>query len=159
MKMYWGSGGIVPRLLDLGTGWKWVVSFTPRPLYPQGKSPGTHWIGGWVGPRAILDTVVKRKILSPHRKSNSRTSIIQPVANCYTDWVITAVLRNKCLYIYDDNGERNFYIWSTNLTSFRALGDWYMTAGSQATGFRTLSNVFCSHLCILWYRDLNIQIF
>jgi hypothetical protein len=24
---------------DLGTRWRWVVSFTPRPLYPQGKSP------------------------------------------------------------------------------------------------------------------------
>jgi len=23
----------------LGTRWRWVVSFTPRPLYPQGKSP------------------------------------------------------------------------------------------------------------------------
>jgi hypothetical protein len=20
----------------------------PRPLYPRGKNPGTHWIGGWV---------------------------------------------------------------------------------------------------------------
>jgi len=27
--------------------------------------PGTHWIGGWVGPSAILDTVVKRKIPAP----------------------------------------------------------------------------------------------
>jgi hypothetical protein len=26
-------------------------------LYPQGKSPGTHWIGGWVSPRAVLDAV------------------------------------------------------------------------------------------------------
>jgi len=25
--------------LDLGTRWKWVVSFTPRPLYPCRKSP------------------------------------------------------------------------------------------------------------------------
>jgi hypothetical protein len=39
MKTYWGSGGIAPRLLDLGTRWKWVVSFTHRPRYPQGKSP------------------------------------------------------------------------------------------------------------------------
>jgi hypothetical protein len=39
-----------------------VVSFTPRPLYPQGKSPGTPCIGGWVGPRAVLDAVVKRRI-------------------------------------------------------------------------------------------------
>jgi hypothetical protein len=35
MKTYWGSGGIAPRILDLGTRWKWVVSFTPRPLYQQ----------------------------------------------------------------------------------------------------------------------------
>jgi hypothetical protein len=34
-----GSGGIAPRILDFGIRWRWVVSFTPRPLYPQGKSP------------------------------------------------------------------------------------------------------------------------
>jgi len=39
MKAYWGIGGIAPRILELGTGWGWVVSFTPRPRYPQGKSP------------------------------------------------------------------------------------------------------------------------
>jgi hypothetical protein len=39
MKAYWGSGGIAPRILDLGTRWRWVVSLTPRPHYPQGKSP------------------------------------------------------------------------------------------------------------------------
>jgi hypothetical protein len=33
------------------------------------------WIGGWVGPRAGLDMVVKRKILSPCQESNPRTSI------------------------------------------------------------------------------------
>jgi hypothetical protein len=38
MKTYWG-GGIAPRILDLDTRWKWVVSFTPQPLYRQGKSP------------------------------------------------------------------------------------------------------------------------
>jgi hypothetical protein len=39
-----------------------MVSFTPRPLYPQGKNRGTHWIRGWVGLRAVLEAVVKRKI-------------------------------------------------------------------------------------------------
>jgi hypothetical protein len=39
MKTYCGSGGIVPQILDLGTRWRWVVSFMPRPLYPRGKSP------------------------------------------------------------------------------------------------------------------------
>jgi len=39
MKAYWESGCIVPLILDLGTRWRWVVSSTPRPLYPQGRSP------------------------------------------------------------------------------------------------------------------------
>jgi hypothetical protein len=44
-----------------------------------------HWIGGSVGPRAVLDAVVKRKIPSPRRESNPRTPIVQPVAQRYTD--------------------------------------------------------------------------
>jgi hypothetical protein len=32
MKTYWGSGAIVPHILNLGTRWRWVVNFTPRPL-------------------------------------------------------------------------------------------------------------------------------
>jgi translation elongation factor EF-G len=37
-----------------------------------------------VGPRAVLEAVVKRKIPSPRRKSNPKTPIIQPVAQRYT---------------------------------------------------------------------------
>jgi hypothetical protein len=40
-----------------------MVSFTPQPLLYQGKNSGTHWLGAWVGPRAGLDVVAKRKIL------------------------------------------------------------------------------------------------
>jgi hypothetical protein len=36
-----------------------------------------------VGPRAVLDAVVKRKIPSPRRESNPRTSIVQPVTQRY----------------------------------------------------------------------------
>jgi hypothetical protein len=39
MKAYWGSVCIAPRIIELDTRWRWVVSSTPRPLYPQGKSP------------------------------------------------------------------------------------------------------------------------
>jgi hypothetical protein len=37
MKAYWGSGGIAPRILDLGTRWKWSVSL-PAALQPR-KEP------------------------------------------------------------------------------------------------------------------------
>jgi hypothetical protein len=33
----------------------------PWLLYPRERAPGIHWIRGWVGHRAILDTVVKRE--------------------------------------------------------------------------------------------------
>jgi len=39
MEVYWGRGDTVPRILDLGTRWRRVVNFTPRPHYPQGKRP------------------------------------------------------------------------------------------------------------------------
>jgi len=43
---------------------------TPAALLP-GKEPGTHWIGGWVGPRVGLDAVAKRRNpLSPNWESN-----------------------------------------------------------------------------------------
>jgi hypothetical protein len=36
-----------------------VVSFKPLPLYPRERAPGTHFIGGWVDPRAGLDDMEK----------------------------------------------------------------------------------------------------
>jgi len=38
----------------------WVVNAMPRPLYPR-ERPGTHCIGGWVGPRAGLDRCGKSR--------------------------------------------------------------------------------------------------
>jgi hypothetical protein len=35
----------------------------PAALTPRGKSPSTYWAGGWVGPKAGLEGVNKRKFL------------------------------------------------------------------------------------------------
>jgi len=37
VKTYWGSGGVAPHI-NLGTRWKWLVSFMSQPLYSQGKN-------------------------------------------------------------------------------------------------------------------------
>jgi hypothetical protein len=52
MKAYCGSGGIASRIIDLGTRWKWVINFTPRPLYHQGKSPRYPLDRGLGGPQS-----------------------------------------------------------------------------------------------------------
>jgi hypothetical protein len=65
-------------------GGEWSAS-RPGLFTPRERAPGIHRIGGWVGPRAVMDAVVKRKIPSPRRESNHRTPIVQPVAQRYTD--------------------------------------------------------------------------
>jgi hypothetical protein len=52
--------------LTSATRWGWVISVTPRPRF----TPGTHWIGGWVGLGDGLDEGARRKILCPCRGSN-----------------------------------------------------------------------------------------
>jgi hypothetical protein len=72
MKTYWRSEGIAPRIHDPSTRWE-VSGQLPAPvaLPPSERPPGTHLTGGWVGPRAGIDAVVKGKIPNPCRDSNS----------------------------------------------------------------------------------------
>jgi hypothetical protein len=69
MKAY---GGVEASTLD-GGGW---VSFTSL----GGRGPGTHWIGGWVGPTADLDAVEKKEISCLCSGSNPDFMIFQPIA-------------------------------------------------------------------------------
>jgi hypothetical protein len=52
----------------------------PVALLSGERAPGTHWIGGWMGPRVGLDAVEKRKIMQcrvskPDRLARSSTLI------------------------------------------------------------------------------------
>jgi hypothetical protein len=78
-------------------GGEWSAS-RPGRFTPRERAPGSHWIGGWVSPRAVMDAVVKRKIPSPSRESNPTTPIVQPVAQRYTDWAITVLYPISCIH-------------------------------------------------------------
>jgi hypothetical protein len=65
-------------------GGEWSASRPGRFTHRE-RAPGVHWTGGWVGPRAVLDAVVKREIPSPRWESNPRTPTVKPVAQRYTD--------------------------------------------------------------------------
>jgi hypothetical protein len=51
----------MPLLTLALDGGEWSASHSSH-FTPRERVPGIHWIGGWVDPRADLDTVVKRKI-------------------------------------------------------------------------------------------------
>jgi hypothetical protein len=71
-----------------------VVSLTPRPLYPRGKSlrhPSDRRLGGpqswsWLGGEQQISQP------PPPRESNSRTPIVQTVASRYTRWATSALV-------------------------------------------------------------------
>jgi hypothetical protein len=68
MKAYWGVELEFHAFLTSAlAGGEWSASYPSR-FTPRGRAPGTYWIGGWVGSRAVLDAVVKRKIPSPRRE-------------------------------------------------------------------------------------------
>jgi len=52
-----------------------VRSASRSSRFAPGKEPGIHWLGGWVGPRADLDAVSKRKTSFPVPARN-RTPIV-----------------------------------------------------------------------------------
>jgi hypothetical protein len=68
-----------------------VISVTPRPHFTPGeRTPGTHWTGGWVGPRAGLDTEARGKIFCLCQGSNPDRPVAQSVVRHYTDFATSA---------------------------------------------------------------------
>jgi hypothetical protein len=69
--------------LDIGNRWRWVVSFTSRPLYHRGNRPRYPFDMRLDDPRTSLEAVEKRKIFL---LDGIRTPVVQPVARRYIDW-------------------------------------------------------------------------
>jgi hypothetical protein len=88
MKAYWGSGFIAPRIFDLGTRWRWVVSFTPQSLYPQRKSfwyPLERRLGG---PQCRSGGGGKEKNSQP-------LSTLEPPCLSQNSWLPSEILKIK----------------------------------------------------------------
>jgi hypothetical protein len=73
----------------------WVVNATPRPLYP-----GTHCVGGWVGPRAGWtggENLAPIGIRSPDRPARSESLYRLSYRGPHTssEWVEEVRLRKK----------------------------------------------------------------
>jgi hypothetical protein len=69
-------------------GDEWSAS-RPGRFTPIERASGTHWIGGWVGPRTGLDDVERRKILPlPELELGllvrlARSQSLSPLPNMY----------------------------------------------------------------------------
>jgi hypothetical protein len=85
-----GSGGIAPQFLTSALDAEWSAS-RPDCFTPGERAPGTHWIGGWVDPRAGFDAVEKTKILhsrewNPGRPARRITDLAIPTPLFFPTW-------------------------------------------------------------------------
>jgi hypothetical protein len=88
VKKYGGSRGIAPPFLisALGGG-EWSASHLGR-FTPWKITSVIYWIGGWVGPRAVMNPGEGKKSLA---SAGIRTPAVKPVTRCYTDWHIQLI--------------------------------------------------------------------
>jgi hypothetical protein len=78
-------------ILDLGTRWRWMVSFTPLPFYTQGRSPTyplCRRLGGSQSQSGHCGEEKKSLALA-----GNQTPAIQPKAHHSTDWAIPDYFR------------------------------------------------------------------
>jgi len=61
-------------------GDEWSVS-RPGRFSPRERVPITDWIGGWMGPRAGLETVLKRKFPSPGPRTTDHSTCRPALVN------------------------------------------------------------------------------
>jgi hypothetical protein len=88
MKAYWEVEISLHSFFDFGTTWRWVVSFTHRTLYLQGKSSSYPLGRRLGGPQSHFGCGGEEKNSQP--LPGLKLPIIQSVAQPYTDWAITA---------------------------------------------------------------------
>jgi hypothetical protein len=85
-----GCGCIDPHFLYLGTSWRWVVSFTPPPLYPRGKCP-RYLLDRRLGvPNNRSGRHGEEKILDSTGTRTPTPLLCSSVATHYTDCAIPA---------------------------------------------------------------------
>ena len=56
--------GIAPLILNLALSGSECLALCFGHFIPPGRNPNIHWIGGWMVPRAVLDTLENTKSLS-----------------------------------------------------------------------------------------------
>jgi len=124
-KAYWEGGGIAPLncLTSALGGDEWSASY-PDHSAPKERAPGTHWIGFWVGPRAVLDMVVKRKIPNPDHPACSLVTILLLLLllllhYTFCDFVsVTKYVRNLSLCKKRNIRVLSYSVYSKEITRF-----------------------------------------
>jgi hypothetical protein len=148
-----GNGGIAPRI-NLGTRWRWVVSLTPLPLYPRGKS-------SWYPLDRRLGGPQSRPGRGGKEKNSQPPSAIEP-------WNPDRPVRSPALYRLNYHGSclvamLKIILYAMNLILWNCLPFFRVLIGPRASyinlcwyvaGYEQFINFFWGS----WHTTWRIQI-
>jgi hypothetical protein len=77
--------------------YEWSAS-RPGSFTPEERTPGTHWTGGWLNPRAGPDSLKRKFLTLPGLEL--RPLVVQLVACRYTDCAIPAPIEVFITYLH-----------------------------------------------------------
>jgi hypothetical protein len=102
-------------------GGEWSASRPGRAF-----TPGTHCTGGWVDPRAGLNTEDRGKILCSCRGSNPDRPVVQPVVRHYTAWANPAP-STRLYGAISHKAASSLYLpqWETEISRNQLNQDWW----------------------------------
>jgi hypothetical protein len=146
---------------DLGTRWRWVISFTPRPLYLQWKSPWYSLDRRLGGPQSRFGRGDEEKNSQPLRESKPGTPIFQPVAYTILIYVFVAqflvfVKSEKFVPYFVSE----YYKWATLRwcgSLLQIVTHWALWYGKLITP--CLLNQHCSSILKMTSSDFTFRLF
>jgi hypothetical protein len=132
----WRSGCIDPHFLELGTSWRWVVSFTPRPLYllweslryPLDRRLG--WPQSWSGRRGEEKIIYPTGTRTPTPRSSSPYPVAMPTALSR----LWKIYLNPQLDIQLLSASRSFYFGNAIWVSTWYMGNFWQPAAHSSAG-------------------------
>jgi hypothetical protein len=110
-------------------GGEWSAS-CPGRFTPSETAPSTHWIGGWVGHRAVLDAVVKREISTPTGNGTLEPRLSSSQNSRYTDWAIVVLYGREIWYVnvMEEKCDHFIAMWWTESNKSRTEKNTYWGA-------------------------------
>jgi hypothetical protein len=139
----------------------WVVSVIPQPCFtPRERTPGTYWIGGWVGLITGLDTEGRGKIVclclgsNPGHPICSQTSqLICKMKKCS----LYVQVRNRFVWTSLVIKQFNLHMESTQLIN--ECPNWEMPLFSSCLSTHFYNSLHIDHNFSFQFFELEIQVF
>jgi hypothetical protein len=127
-----------------------VVSFTPRPLYHQEKSPCYQLDRRVGGPQSRSGRGDEEKIPSPCRESNLRTSIDQTVIFLYESLMISSLhMLSSTNRLIKNSGE------TINFLERRSKKIFYYAFISRIMLTKNVTHSLINSKCQQFHRNVN----